>query len=138
MQASSLRARGSEFRRARRAKFLPPQAAREIGVRRRLGDHDVRSLCSRNAGACVMARHSGYSTNSTSAFECARSCKMFGGGEFVIERNEHAAREKYGVRRNQPLGLIGHDDRGAAAGCKTEFFERGRQRLGSLAEIAGT
>ena len=87
----------------------------------------VRSLCSRNAGACVIARHSGYSTNNISRFRVRQQLKMFGGGKFVIERNKNAARKKYRVRRNQPLGLIGHDDRGAVPGGKARFFECGSQ-----------
>ena len=62
---------------------------------------------------------------------------MFGGGEFVIERHKHAASEKYGVRRNQPFGLIRHDDRGAVAGGKARLFKRGGQRFSALRETAG-
>ena len=61
--------------------------------------------------------------------------KMLSGGELVIERNKNAAREKHGVRRNQPLGLIGHDDRGAVSRGKTRFFEGCRHGLGGFAEL---
>src|SRR5579872_1400691 len=60
---------------------------------------------------------------------------MLGSGELVIERNEHAAGKKYGVRRNQPLGLVGHDDRGAITRGESRFFERRRDGLGGFAEL---
>jgi len=36
-------------------------------------------------------------------------------GEFVIERDDHASREENCIRGNQPLGLIGHNNRGPRA-----------------------
>jgi hypothetical protein len=51
--------------------------------------------------------------------------QMLFGGELVIERHEHAATIKNGVGRNQPLRLIGHDDRGAIAGGEASLFEAG-------------
>ena len=82
-----------------------------------------------------MARHSGYSTNSTRGFGMRQQLQMLGGGELVIERHEHAARKKHGVGRDQPLRLIGHDDRGAVSGGKAGIFQRRRQRFGRFAEL---
>ena len=58
--------------------------------------------------------------------------KLFGCGEFVIERHEDAAAEKNSAGGNQPLGLIGHDDGGARAvleSCDCIARARGMTRL---------
>src|SRR5258706_10147171 len=41
---------------------------------------------------------------------------LLGGGEFVVERDEDAARIKNGEGGDQPFGLVGHYDAGAVAG----------------------
>ena len=61
--------------------------------------------------------------------------QMFGWRQFVIERHQHAAAVKNGVRGNQPLRLIGHDDRGAVAGIELGILQRARQRLGNIFEV---
>ena len=61
---------------------------------------------------------------------------MFGGRQFVIERYENAAGEKYGVGGNQPFGLIGHDDRRAISRGETGIFECRSNGLGGFAELA--
>ena len=136
MQAVSLRVRGRNSG-AWPCRETPPTAMPP--ARSAFGGasvtRTVRSLCSRNPAACVMARQSGYSTNQHLGFRVRQQLQVLGGGELVIERNDHAARKKYGVGRNQPLGLIGHDDRGAVPGGKACIFERGRQRLGGFAEL---
>ena len=52
MQAVSDCGARAKFGRVRAAKLFPSHAACEIGIGRRFGDQTVRSLCSRNAGAC--------------------------------------------------------------------------------------
>ena len=47
-------------------------------------------------------------------------------GELVIEWNEHAAAIENRVRGDQPLGLIGHDDRRAVARLEARFLQRFR------------
>src|SRR5260370_12965785 len=56
--------------------------------------------------------------------------------EFVIEWNQNAACEKNGVSRNQPLGLIRHDDAGAIAGCETAILQSFGQRMRAFFEIS--
>ena len=55
--------------------------------------------------------------------------------EFVIERHQHAAGIKYRVRPDQPLGLIGHDDRGAIARSKSRILQRLRDRHGAISKF---
>ena len=129
-----LRAR-PEFGRARPAKSLPAHAAREIGIWRRFGHEHRPQFVLAKRGRLRDGAPQRILDKQNLRFRVREQLKMFGGGEFVIERNENAAREKYGVRRNQPLGLIGHDDRGAISRGKARFFESGRHGLGGFAKL---
>ncbi len=55
--------------------------------------------------------------------------------EFVIERHQHAARIKYRVRGDQPLGLIGHNDRGAISRRKSRVLQRFRDRHSAISKF---
>ena len=57
-------------------------------------------------------------------------------GELVIHRNENAAAEENRVRGNQPLRLIGHDDRRARAVREAGVLQRARQRQRRFLELA--
>src|SRR3981189_2410022 len=57
------------------------------------------------------------------------------GSELVVEWNQRAARKKNGVRRNQPLGLIRHDDAGTVARCETSVLQRFGERMRARLEI---
>ena len=61
--------------------------------------------------------------------------QLLGGSQLVIERHEHAAAEENRVRRNQPLRLIGHDDRGACAALRSRRPASARQRQRSFLEL---
>ena len=41
---------------------------------------------------------------------------LLGGGEFIVKRDEDSTAIKNGEGRDQPLGLVGHDDAGAVGG----------------------
>ena len=58
------------------------------------------------------------------------------GSEFVIERNQRAARKKNGVGRDQPLRLIRHDNAGAIARCKACVLQSLGQRMRPRLEFA--
>src|SRR5262245_52141338 len=57
--------------------------------------------------------------------------KVLVGGQLVVERNDDAAAIKDRVRGNQPLRLIGHNNRGAITGTEStrlqELYERERR-----------
>ena len=55
--------------------------------------------------------------------------------ELVIERHQHAGGIKYRVRRDQPLGLVGHDDRGAIARSKFRVLQSLRDRHGAISKF---
>src|SRR5690242_17349852 len=57
-------------------------------------------------------------------------------GEFVIERDEHAAAIENRAGGNQPLGLIGHDDGCAVVGLEACVLQSLGQKLCALFEIA--
>jgi hypothetical protein len=61
---------------------------------------------------------------------------MLAGGEFVIQRHQHAAGIKYRVRRNQPFGLVGHNNCRAIGGAKTEILQRSRNRHRRIAKLS--
>ena len=54
--------------------------------------------------------------------------QLFSGGEFVIERDQHAAAEENRVSRDQPFGLIGHYYGGACAVFQSCVLQGARQR----------
>ncbi len=56
--------------------------------------------------------------------------------QFVVERHQHATREKNGVGRDQPLRLIRHDDAGASAGGEAAVLQSFRKRMRAFLEIA--
>src|ERR1700737_1760539 len=58
------------------------------------------------------------------------------GCELVVERYEHATAIKDRVRRDQPFGLIRHNDRRAIAGLETGFLQRFREWMRALLEAA--
>ena len=60
---------------------------------------------------------------------------MLGRGQLVVERNQHAAAIENGIGRNQPLRLIGHDDRGAVAGTELGVLQSARQRQRHFLEV---
>src|SRR5260370_5042207 len=61
---------------------------------------------------------------------------LFVRGQFVIEWNENATREKNRVCRDQPLRLIGHDDAGASAGREAAILQSFRKRKRAFLEVA--
>ena len=61
--------------------------------------------------------------------------QMLGGSEFVVERHQYAAAIENRIRGNQPLRLIGHDDRGAIPGLEPGILQRTSQRQSNLFEI---
>ncbi len=76
MHAMSFRERARNSGVARRVKLLPPPRARQIRVRRRFRDQNRFVPQARKIPrACVMARHSGYSTIRTFDLECASNCR---------------------------------------------------------------
>src|SRR5712675_2431820 len=96
------------------SKFFPALGASEIGVGRRFGDEDglnVKSSGTARSGAKLSP--DGVLGDQDSCARVLQKLPLFGGREFVIERNEDAARIKNGEGGDQPLGLIGHDDAGA-------------------------
>ena len=139
MQATSCALARNEMRvRADGAKFFPALSAGEIGVRGRFGDeHSARGEIVEFVPPALIARQRWYSVTRNFSAENARevaSCSC--GGEFVIERNQHAAAEKNRVGGDQPLGLIGHDDGGACAVLQARVLQRARERQRVLFELA--
>ena len=61
--------------------------------------------------------------------------QMFGRGQLVVERHQHAAAVKDRIGRNQPLRLIRHDDGGAVAGIVIGVLQSAGQRQRNLFEI---
>jgi hypothetical protein len=57
-------------------------------------------------------------------------------GQFVIERHQHSAAKENRRRRNQPLGLICHDDRRTITGAKSGVLQRARQRFRAFLKFA--
>src|SRR6266853_1847115 len=111
---------GHEGGRDASAKFFPALGASEIGVGRRFADEDgsnVKSSGTARSGAKLSP--DGVLSDQNSCARVLQKLPMFGGREFVIERNEDAARIKNGEGGDQPLGLIGHDDAGAVARGET-------------------
>ncbi len=53
-------------------------------------------------------------------------------GELVVERDENAAREEDGIRGNQPLGLIRHDDAGAIASRERSVLQGAGERMSAM------
>ncbi len=61
--------------------------------------------------------------------------QMLGRGQLVIERHQHATLVKNGIGGNQPLRLVGHDDRGPVARTELGILERTRQRHRHFFEV---
>jgi hypothetical protein len=61
---------------------------------------------------------------------------LFLRSEFVVERNQRASRVKNGVRGNQPLRLIRHDDAGSPAACEPGVLQSPRQRMRPRSKFA--
>src|ERR1700751_2530296 len=60
---------------------------------------------------------------------------MFVGRELVVKGNENSSAEEDGVRGDQPLGLVGHDDRRAVAFAKIRILQRTSQRSREFLKI---
>src|SRR5260370_33038388 len=57
------------------------------------------------------------------------------GSELVVEGNHHAAAVQNGVGGNEPLGLVGHDDRCSITSPKTRILQRFCQEMRALLEV---
>jgi len=60
---------------------------------------------------------------------------LFFSREFVVEGYEDAAAVENGIGRNQPLGLIGHDNGGAVGGFEGSVLHRLGEGMGALFEL---
>src|SRR5258707_4190143 len=128
---------GHESGRDAASKLFPALGASEIGVGRRFGDEDglnVKSSGTARSGAKLSP--DGVLGDQDSCARVLQKLPLFGGREFVIERNEDAARIKNGEGGDQPLGLIGHDDAGAVARGETCVLCGSRERNGSCVKFA--
>src|SRR5262249_17028286 len=121
---------------ARPAKLLPAMRTSEVGVRRSFGDKDkFYVFCTRafgSGGELAPNRIFGDEDFRTRVFQ---QLPVFRWSQFVVERNERATGEENGVRRDQPLGLIGHDDAGAVAGGKTGILQSASERVSAVLEL---
>ncbi len=61
--------------------------------------------------------------------------KVFARRQLIIERHEHAAAKENGIGRNQPFGLIAHQDRRAMAGSKSVFLPARRDSKRRVAKL---
>src|SRR5579864_2850559 len=68
-------------------------------------------------------------------FRMREKLQMLRGSKFVIERHKHAAAIKNRKGRNQPLRLIGHDNRGACARCEPSVLQRTGERQSRFLEL---
>ena len=117
------------------AKIFPAERSRKFRPRRRFGDQnslhfvvlELRRLHDR--APQVVFDHQKF------RLAVRQQLQMLGRGQLVIERHQHATPMKNGVRGNQPLRLIGHDDRGPVAGTEFGVFESARQRHRHFFEI---
>src|SRR6266849_3212785 len=57
------------------------------------------------------------------------------GSELVVEGNHHSAAVQNGVGGNEPLGLVGHDDRCSITSLKTSILQRFCQEMRALLEV---
>src|SRR5579863_8841575 len=64
-----------------------------------------------------------------------KQLKMLDGAEFVIEGHQHTAAIENRIRGNQPLRLVGHDDRRAIAGFELSVLQSASQGQSDLFEI---
>ena len=60
---------------------------------------------------------------------------MFGSAELVVEGNQNSAAVKNRIGRDQPLRLVGHDDRGAVIGLEIGVLQGTCQRRRDLSEV---
>ena len=65
----------------------------------------------------------------------SKQLQVFCRSQLVIERNKYSANLKNGVRRSQPLRLIGHDDGATVSGIEIGILKSARERRGNLFEI---
>ena len=127
----------AKFRLALAAKLLPSPRAGKIGAGWRFGDeHGFRAIARHGSVRLANRPPQRVFDDQHARLRVRQQGQMFGGGELVVERHEHAAGVKNRIGRNQPLGLIGHEDGGAVSGGKAGFLERGGQRQGRLCEFA--
>ena len=100
-------------------KILPTPAARKTDIRRRLRNQNRMHMKLVKFRGLRDGAPQRIFDKQRARFGMRQELQMLGGGKFVIERHNHAARKKHGVGRNQPLGLIRHDDGGAVSGGKS-------------------
>ena len=136
MQAASPRWRGRNTGSERAASFLPSASPGKISTRRRFGDEHGRfdSCCSNSARL-----HNGAPErvldDEEVGLRVVQQRQVLAGSQLVVERHQHAAAAKHGIGGDQPLGLIGHDNRGAITGGKAGFLQRRGQRQRGFGEL---
>ena len=61
---------------------------------------------------------------------------MLSGGEFEVDRNQDTTRVEHRIRRDEPLRLVRHDDRGSISVGKTRGLQGRSDQLRSRLEVA--
>src|SRR5215470_2188077 len=115
---------------------FPTLRSRKIGVWRSLGDQN--GLHARGTGARRRGRQlapDGVFGDQNLRPRVLQKLPVFGRSELVVERNQNSAGIENRVSRNQPLGLIGHDDAGAVAAGKASLSQGAGERERAFAEF---
>src|SRR4051794_24931358 len=118
------------------AKILPWQGSGEIGIWRSLSHQHSVQIC----GFCTSVGGSELPPNRKlgdqgGSAAVLQQLPMLGGSELVVEWNEYATGEKDGIRGNQPLRLIGHDNCSAIARLERGVLQGSREWMRSFLEI---
>ena len=61
---------------------------------------------------------------------------MLSGGEFEVDRNQDTTRVEHRIRRDEPLRLVRHDDRGSIGFSKSRGLQGRSDPLRSRLEVA--
>src|SRR5579872_3502887 len=117
-------------------KFFPALCAGKISCSGRLGNKDdadgkvfeIFVLCDRPPKMVFDYQEFGLGVR--------KKLELLGGAELVIQGNQNAAAEEDGIRRDQPLGLIGHDDGGARAVLKVRILQSPCEGMRNFLELA--
>src|SRR6267378_1398037 len=126
-----------EYRLVFSAKIFPAPRAGEIGIcrcfRHQHGSHVRRGSASSRGAELAPDRIFRDQQGSVRMLE---QLPLFVRREFVIQGNKNAASKKNGIRRNQPLRLIRHDDAGASACGEAAFLQSSRKGMRAFLEVA--
>src|SRR5260370_21603940 len=131
-----LAATRNESRLAGAAELLPTLRSGKIGAGWRFGDEDGLQLMFAKRGRLRKEPPDMELRDQDARLRVREQLQLFLGRELVIERNENAAAIKDRIRGNQPLGLIGHDDGGAALNREAGILQRASQGERSVFELA--